>query len=105
MADSTNPQYLRGDDFEAILDVLEDTEGVEEQFAVIVRNVSCKNGNFESKFRSSVLKFAMHPVCMICSIRVIKRNPTNARANIKLIYRFPSMKISSRTLLNQGILI
>ena len=40
MADSTNPQYLRGDDFEAILDVLEDTEEVEEQFAVIVRNVS-----------------------------------------------------------------
>ena len=105
MADSTNVQYLRGDDFEAILDVLEDTEEVEEQFAVIVRNVSCKSGNFESKFRSTVLKFAMHPVCMVCSTRVNKRNPTKARANIKLIYRFPSMKISSRTLLNQGILI
>ena len=40
MADSTNGQYLRGDDFEAILDVLEDTEEEEEQCAVIVRNVS-----------------------------------------------------------------
>ena len=99
MADSTNPQYLLGDDFEAILDVLEDTEEVEEQFAVIVRNVSCKSGNFESKFRSTVLKFAMHPVCMVCSTRENKRNPTNAHANIKRIYRFPSMKIS-RTLLN-----
>ena len=37
MADSTNGQYLRGDDFEAIW---EETEEVEEQCAVIVRNVS-----------------------------------------------------------------
>ena len=42
MADSTNFQYLRGDDFEAILDVFEDTEEVEEQCAVIVRNVKLK---------------------------------------------------------------
>ena len=40
MAYSTNGQYQRGDDFEAIFDVLEDTEEVEEQCAVIVRNVS-----------------------------------------------------------------
>ena len=33
-------QYLRGDDFEAILDVFEDSGEVEEQCAVIVRNVS-----------------------------------------------------------------
>ena len=39
-ADSTNFQYLSGDDFEAILDVLEDSGEVEEQCAVIVRNVS-----------------------------------------------------------------
>ena len=58
MADSTNGQYLRGDDFEAILDILEDTEEVEVQCAVIVRNVSCKSGNSESKFRIAVLKFA-----------------------------------------------
>ena len=45
MADSTNFQYLRGDDFEAILDVFEDTEEVEEQCAVIVRKVSWKRGN------------------------------------------------------------
>ena len=60
MADSTNGQYLRGDDFETISDVLEDTEEVEEQCAVIVRNVSWKSGNSESKFRITVLKFAMH---------------------------------------------
>ena len=60
MADSTNFQYLRGDDFEAILDVFEDTEEVEEQCAVIVGNVSSKRGNSESKFRITVLKFAMY---------------------------------------------
>ena len=60
MADSTNFQYLREDDFEAILDVFEDTEEVEEQCAVIVRNVSWKRGNSESKFRITVLKFAMY---------------------------------------------
>jgi len=40
MADSTDSLFLWGDDFMAILDVLEDTEEVEEQFAVTVRNVS-----------------------------------------------------------------
>ena len=40
MADSTNGLLLCGHDFEAILDVLEDTEEVEEQCVVIVRNVS-----------------------------------------------------------------
>jgi len=39
MADSTDGLFLWGDDFEAILDVLEDTEELEEQFAVTVRNV------------------------------------------------------------------
>ena len=42
MADSTNGLFLWGDDFEAILDGLEDTEEVEEQCAVIVRIVSWK---------------------------------------------------------------
>ena len=60
MADSTNFQYLRGDDFEAILDVFEDSGEVEEQCAVIVRNVSWKRGNSKSKFRITVLKFAMY---------------------------------------------
>ena len=35
-----NFQYLRGDDFEAILDVLEDSGEAEKQCTVIVRNVS-----------------------------------------------------------------
>jgi len=55
MADSTDSLFLWGDDFEAILDVLEDTEELEEQFAVTVRNVSWKNGNAESKFRITLL--------------------------------------------------
>ena len=75
MADSTNPQYLRGDDFEAILDVLEDTEKVGEQFAVIVRNVSWKSGNSESKFRITVLKFAIHGLLDSC-----KQTKSNKRA-------------------------
>ena len=40
MADSADDLFLWGDDFEAILDVLEDAEEVEEQFSVTVRNVS-----------------------------------------------------------------
>ena len=66
MADSTNFQYLRGDDFEAILDVLEDSGEVEKQCTVIVGNVSWKRGNSESKFRITVLKFAMHSLLDSC---------------------------------------
>ena len=66
MANRPNGLFLWGDDFEAILDVLEDTEEVEEQFAVIVRNVSWKSGNSESKFRITVLKFAMHGLLGSC---------------------------------------
>ena len=40
MADSTDDLCLWGYDFEAILDVLEDAEEAEEQFAVLFRNVS-----------------------------------------------------------------
>lgn len=66
MADSTNGLLLWGDDFEASLDVLEDTEEVEEQCAVVVINVSWKSGNSESKFRITVLKFAMHSLLDLC---------------------------------------
>ena len=66
MADSTDSLFLWGDDFMAILDVLEDTEEVEEQFAVTVRNVSWKNSDFESKFRITVLKFATHSLLDSC---------------------------------------
>ena len=66
MADSLNGLTLWGDDFEAILNVLEDTEEVEEQCAVKVRNVSWKGGNSESKFRITVLKFAMHSLLDSC---------------------------------------
>ena len=66
MADSKNGLILCGDDFEAILDVLEDTEEVEEQCVVIVRNVSWKSGNSESKFLIAVLKFSMHSLLNSC---------------------------------------
>ena len=75
MADSTNFQYLRGDDFEAILDILEDSGEVEEQCAVIVRNVSWKRGNSESKSRITVLKFAMYSLHDSC-----KQTKSNKRS-------------------------
>ena len=73
-------QYKRSvsegtDDFKAILDVLEDTEEVEEQCAVIVRNVSWKSGNSESKFRITVLKFAMYGLLDSC-----KQTKSNKRS-------------------------
>jgi len=75
MADSTDGLFLWGDDFETILDVLEDTEEVEEQFAVTARNVSWKNGNFESKFRITALKFATHSLLDSC-----KQTKSNKRS-------------------------
>ena len=74
MADSTNGQYQRGDDFEAILDVLENTEEVGEQCAVIVRNVTWKSGNSESKFHIAVLKFAVHGLLDSCKQMKSKRS-------------------------------
>ena len=73
-----------------------ETAEAEEQFAGTFRNVSWKNGNVKSKFRITVLKFAKHII--FCSTRVNKRNPTSVHANAKLIhvYRFHSIKISSR---------
>ena len=75
MADSTNGQYLRGDEFWSHLDALEDTEEVEEQCAVIVKNVSWNSGNSESKFRITVLKFAMHGLLDSC-----KQTKSNKRS-------------------------
>ena len=43
MADSTDDLCLWGYGYEAILDVLEDAEEVEEQFAVLFRNLSVQN--------------------------------------------------------------
>jgi len=40
MADGVDELFVWGEDFEAILDILEDDEEVEEQFSVAVRNVS-----------------------------------------------------------------
>jgi len=101
MADCTDGLSLLGDDFEAFLDVSEDTEEVEEQFALTVRNVSWKMVILSRNFALLFLNLLR----IVCSTRVNKRNPANAHANIKLIYCFPSMKISCRTLLKQGILI
>ena len=66
MAESTNGLFLWGDDFEASLDGLEKIEKVGKQCTVIVINVSCKSGNFESKFCITVLKFAMHSMLGSC---------------------------------------
>ena len=46
MADSTNSLFLWGDDFEAIINVLEDTEEAEEQCVVIVRKCKLKKLQF-----------------------------------------------------------
>jgi len=40
MADSVDDLFVWGEDFEAILGILEDSEEVKEQFSVAVRNVS-----------------------------------------------------------------
>ena len=40
LADGVDDLFVWGEDFEAILGILEDDEEVEEQFSVAVRNVS-----------------------------------------------------------------
>ena len=40
MADGVDDLFVWGEDFEAILSILEDDEEVEEEFSVAVRNVS-----------------------------------------------------------------
>ena len=42
MADEANDLFIFGDDFEAILDILERDEGLEEQFESAVSEVSVK---------------------------------------------------------------
>ena len=46
MADGVDDLFVWGEDFEAILSILEDDEEVEEEFSVAVRNVSWKRVNF-----------------------------------------------------------
>ena len=74
-------QYKRsvseGRRFWSHLDDWEDTEEVEEQCAVIVRNVSWNSGNSESKFRITVLKFAMHRPLDSC-----KQTKSNKRSRL-----------------------
>ena len=74
-------QYKRsvseGRRFWSHLDAWEDTEEVEEQCAVIVRNVSWNSGNSESKFRITVLKFAMHGLLDSC-----KQTKSNKRSRL-----------------------
>lgn len=42
MADDANDLFIFGDDFEAILEILESDEGLEEQFVAAVSEVSVR---------------------------------------------------------------
>ena len=48
--------FIFGDDLEAILDALEEGEGVQEDFSAAVSNVSVENWTFDSNCRSNKLK-------------------------------------------------
>lgn len=50
MADVVDDLFLFGDDFEAILDILEEDEALEEQFTAIASDVSTKKINFDLCF-------------------------------------------------------
>ena len=56
MAEDMDALFIFGDNLEAILDELEEGEGVQEQFSVAVSNVSVKKRLFDSKCRSNKLK-------------------------------------------------
>ena len=56
MADDTDALFIFGDDLEAILDALEEDEGVQEEFSAAVNNVSVENWIFDSNCRSNKLK-------------------------------------------------
>lgn len=44
MADSGDDLFLFGDDFEAILDLLDEDEALQEQFSTVANEVSAKYG-------------------------------------------------------------
>lgn len=56
MAEDTDALFIFGDDLEAILDALEEDEGVQEEFSAAVSNVSVENRIFDSNSRSNKLK-------------------------------------------------
>ena len=56
MADDCD--FLAGDDLDAILDMLEADEGVEEEFNIEVENVSTKNGLIVPVFNDKRPKMA-----------------------------------------------
>ena len=56
MADDCD--FLAGDDLDAILDMLEADEGVEEEFNIEVENVSTKNGLIVPVFNNKRPKMA-----------------------------------------------
>jgi len=51
MADGIDGLFVFGEDFEAILDLLEEDEATEEQFITAVDDVSTKHSNYSSYFR------------------------------------------------------
>ena len=56
MAEDADALFIFGDDLEAILDALEEDEGVQEEFSAAVNNVSVGNWTFNSNYRSNKLK-------------------------------------------------
>ena len=51
MADETDALVMFGDDVEAILDVLEEDETIQDDFMTAVRLVSIEDCNFDTNFR------------------------------------------------------
>lgn len=48
MTEDTDALFISGDDLEAILDALEEGEGVQEEFSAAVSNVSVENRTFKT---------------------------------------------------------
>ena len=56
MAEDADVLFIFGDDLEAILDALDEDEGVQEEVSAAVSNVSVENWTFDSNCRSNKLK-------------------------------------------------
>ena len=90
MADGVDDLFVWGEDFEAILGILEDDEEVEELFSVAVRIVSWKSCNFELWFRTSQLNFATDGLLDVC-----KQTKLNERSRKNYAYILPFLQRQS----------
>lgn len=114
MAEDMDTLFIFGDDLEAILDALEEDEGVQEEFSAAVSNLSVENWTFDPNCRSNKLKTCtillcinqhtghnfVH-VCVLCRlfVYIVSKNSTKCVVCQKKVY-FNTLGLSTALNMN-----